>query len=92
MKVAISGKEQDKYGWGSPNQEGKGSLLGEHGCPSKDNFRLDSLRLKSPFITPSIAVVLKVQCASDSPRGLVKTQLTGIHLRSTDSDSGSRAS
>lgn len=91
MKVAISGKGQDKYGWDSPNQEGEDSLLGEHGCPSQDYSRLDQPQLKSHIIIPSIAVVLKLQHAPDSPGGLVKTQLTRLHLRSTESSSGSRA-
>lgn len=91
MRIAISGKGQDKYGWDFPHREGEDSLLGEHGWPSKDNSRLDWLQLKSHFIIPSTVVVLKIQYAPGSPRRLVKTQVTRLHLRSTESDFGSRA-
>lgn len=62
LKVAISGKGQDKYGWDSPNQEGEYNFLGERGCPSKDYVRLAQLKPKSRFIIPFIAVVLKLWC------------------------------
>jgi len=51
--------------------------LAEHGCPSQDYAKLDELQLKSHFIIPSIAVVLKLQYASESLGALLKHRFLG---------------
>lgn len=43
--------------------------MGEHGCPSKDYFRLALLKPKSHFIISSTAVVSVYQA---HPEGLLK--------------------